>query len=182
MPVPILPELILRGATRDYPIAVLFSSGVEATAPGERELLRHVLPPWQRDEVWEPHRKRAFIEGIFLGLGTGYYVANGMEWEGAGAKPMAGWLIDGQQRLTALRDFVVGDLAIFEGVRFADLDEATRRRRFMNVVFPCIELPYTDDEHLLRRLYERLNFGGVAHTRADMERLRATEPLRPRER
>lgn len=59
--------------------------------------------------MWTQAQKRRFVEGIFLGLGSGYYVTNGLEWADDGATaPMAGWLLDGQQRMNALRVRVVG--------------------------------------------------------------------------
>lgn len=87
---------------------------------------------------------------------------------------MSDWLIDGQQRMTAVRDFVTDQLPIFDGVRYSQLDEITRRKRFEMVVFPSIELPYTHDEQLLRTLYERLNFGGMPHTEDDLDRVRVS--------
>ncbi|MEG1680878.1 MAG: DUF262 domain-containing protein, partial [Stenotrophomonas sp.] len=78
---------------------MLETSPVECSSSIERNLLAYVLPPWQRDEVWSDHQKRRFIEGIFLGLGTGYYVVHAPDWDECGQRPMSGWLIDGQQRL-----------------------------------------------------------------------------------
>ena len=167
-----IPDPILRGSRREFDIEYLFRTpAVQATQPHERLLLCWVLPAWQRPEVWDEARKRRFIEGIFLGLGTGYYVVHQPDWDESGARPMAGWLIDGQQRLGALRDFVCHGLPIFDDVRWDDLS-AAQRRRFMSTNFPCIELAYQDDEHRLREIYDRLNFGGVAHSQADRERAR----------
>jgi uncharacterized protein with ParB-like and HNH nuclease domain len=174
-----VPPKLLTGTPHEYPILVLLQAReARALEDGERELLRFVLPPWQRPEVWGEDRKRRYVEGIFLGLGTGYYVVHGAEWNGPQALRMSDWLIDGQQRMTALRDFVSGELSIFDGLRYDDLDVVTRRKRFEMVVFPSIELPYTSNEQLLRELYERLNFGGVPHNEEDLERVRVSQ--RPR--
>ena len=172
-----LPERLLRGMQRDTTVEHLLGRPIETTHPAERQLLAWVLPPWQRPEVWDVSRKRAFIEGIFLGLGTGYYVVHAPDWDESGVKPMSGWLIDGQQRISAIRDFVQGDLDIFDGVRYADIDEITRRRRFLGLNFPYIELNYAPDEQRLKTLYERLNFGGMGHTAADLQRLTDTPAL-----
>ncbi|MCT7340324.1 hypothetical protein P4126_31580 [Pseudomonas aeruginosa] len=50
---------------------------------------------------------------------------------------------------------------------------ADKRRRFNNLIFPCIEMDYTDDEKVLKELYRRLNFSGTPHTEADLELLNA---------
>ena len=77
-------------------------------------------------------------------------------------RPCAGLLLDGQQRLGALRDFAAGDFPVFGTTRFADLSLADRRRRFYRVTFPSIEMGATD-EATLREVYDRLNFGGTPH-------------------
>jgi len=179
-----LPQPLLSGARRDYGIEhVLKALGADAgLRPGERSLGAFILPPWQRPLAWEEHRKRRFVEGVFLGLGTGYYVQHAWDWDEGGSKPMAGWLLDGQQRISSLIDFAEGRLAIFDGVRFADLDVATARRRFLGVVFPCVELAYQADELRLREVYDRLNFGGMAHTETDRVLAAECPPLRERAR
>ena len=167
-----IPDKLLSGRTREYRIEYLIKSApIDPTASLKRRLLCWVLPPWQRLEVWDIDRKRRFIEGLFLGLGTGYYVEHEPDWSGEGTRPTSGWLIDGQQRLTAIRDFVHHGLQIFDGVTYADLDQVTLRRRFWNVPFPCFEVEYQNNELMLRELYERLNFGGVTHTEQDRGRL-----------
>lgn len=165
----LLPKVLLQGRRRDYDIDYLLSSGTHATTTSgaERQLLCWVIPPWQRAEVWTDHQKQRFIEGVFLGLGTGYYVVNQPDWDSNGTLPMSGWLIDGQQRLTAIRDFVAGGVSIFDGIRYEDLSKADRLKRFAHVVFPCFEIEYQADESQLRELYDRLNFGGTSHTEAD---------------
>jgi hypothetical protein len=168
-----IPQPLLQGARRDLMISSLWEgSSIDPTTPTERQLLGVVLPPWQRPEVWTQEMKVRFIEGIFLGFGTGYYVVNGADWTdgpaGAVSMPMSGWLLDGQQRITAIRDFRAGAFAVFGDVRYPQMSEADQRKRFDRVAFPCIELAYTSDEECLKELYRRLNFGGLAHTEADL--------------
>lgn len=169
-----LPQKILQGNTRLMPIEVLLRTSPIPISGDERQLLCWVLPAWQRAEVWSVERKKAFIEGIFLGLGTGTYVVHQPEWNNDGALPMSGWLVDGQQRLSAIRDFVKGGLTIFDGLRYVDLPEPERKIRFLSIVFPCIELAYQPDEQRLRELYHRLNFGGMPHTEGDLQHMLET--------
>lgn len=177
MTAPLIPEPILSGTTREYQIDTLLGQAQEALASdhmatGDRTLMGFNLPPWQRDETWTEAQKRRFIEGIFLGLGCGYYVVHQMDWdEDANPLPMAGWLLDGQQRIAAIRDFVYGPLTIFDGVGYTDLDRPTQLRRFRRQAFPCVEIPYQDDEEILKEVYRRLNFGGTPHTAADLARV-----------
>lgn len=160
-----IPAPLLKGARREYPLDRLVSmEPVDPTMPDERRLLGLVLPPWQRPEVWTVEQKSRFIESIFLGLGCGYYVTNGLEWVDNGdSAPMSGWLIDGQQRISAIRDFLRGDIVAFGDVRFTELSKP-EQLRFLRTPFPCFELEYCSDEGSLLELYDRLNFGGSAHT------------------
>lgn len=164
-----LPSPLLDGTRRDYSISHLVEmSPIETTSDNERRLLRLVLPPWQRGECWSVEQKTRFIEGIFLGLGTGYYVVNGADYaDGGRPLPMSGWLLDGQQRISAIRDFMDDRFPVFQDVFYSGLDRPTRLRRFLRESFPCFELEYTGNEAVLKDLYNRLNFGGTPHTEND---------------
>ncbi|WP_321935193.1 DUF262 domain-containing protein [Paraburkholderia sp. J8-2] len=167
-----LPEPLLAGTPRQTNIEFALGIGV-ADHPGHpslRKLGNFAIPQWQRDPVWEKARQIAFIEGIFLGLGTGHFVASKADWDNDGPMPLSALLIDGQQRLTALARFHAGDFAVFGQIRFPDLPLRDRRRRFLHVAFPWIEIP-GDNEATLKELYRRLNFGGVPHTNSDLARL-----------
>ncbi|EPS7995359.1 TPA: DUF262 domain-containing protein [Pseudomonas aeruginosa] len=170
-----LPAPTLAGNQRSYSISALWEgTPARINVDQERQLLNLVLPPWQRPPSWNLDQQVQFIEGIFLGLGTGYYVINGRDYDDQGHdKPMSGWLIDGQQRITAIARFFHGEISIFGGIFFQDLSLADKRRRFNNLIFPCIEMDYTDDEKVLKELYRRLNFSGTPHTEADLELLNA---------
>lgn len=174
-----LPDPILVGRTRDFGIGVLFDSEpIRSQYPGERLLLSLALPPWQRPEVWTQSQKIAYVEGLFLGFGAGTYVVNGSDWGQDGERlPKAGWILDGQQRISALRDFVQNGLVIFDDVVFGDLTEP-QRQRFMRKPFVRFELDYTEDDAVLREIYDRLNFGGTAHEEHERASEYAREGMR----
>ena len=166
----LLPPQLLEGTHRSYTMSHLWEgSRVDSTDPGERSLLNLVLPPWQRPVVWTQEQQVRFLEGVLLGLGAGFYVINGREWDSEGKNlPMSGWLLDGQQRITSISRFINDEISVFGGVRYSDLSTGERRRRFDNIVFPAIQIDYQPDESVLKELYRRLNFGGTAHTEADL--------------
>lgn len=160
-----LPPKLLDGNRLQYTIGRLADMvSANATQPDERQLLGLMLPPWQRPEVWTISQKRHFIEGVFLGFGCGYYVTNGFEFEPDGTPaPMSGWLLDGQQRISAIRDFLENGLTVFDGITYQGLTRP-EQLRFLRTGFSCIELDYTDNEDVLKELYNRLNFSGTPHT------------------
>lgn len=158
-----IPDRVLRGNERLFPIEVLFTGRPPAAAEGERTLLSLTLPPFQRGEVWAEEQKRAFIEGALLGFGLGSYVVNKADWNADGSlKPCSGWLIDGQQRISAIRDFVRGDLAVFGGQTYGDFSSG-QAQQWLNLPFTRFELDYIGDPSVLADLYDRLNFGGTPH-------------------
>lgn len=174
---PRLPDVILSGSASPRTISSLWEEfAAPMTSPGERQLLSLVLPPWQRPSVWDLDRQCAFIEGIFLGFPPGTIVTVEPDWvsvdDGSAAKKRgSNWLIDGQQRVTAVRDFIDGRLTIFGGLRYADIPRSEQLRRFDRVVLTRIVLPNETDEETLKSLYLRMNYMSVAHTLQDLDRL-----------
>lgn len=177
-----IPQPALSGTRRDFMIEHLLYNAEKpptAAAAGQRMVLNLPLPPWQRGEVWTQQQKSAFIEGIFLGFGTGFYVVNGKWWLADGATaPCSGWLLDGQQRMTSIRDFLAGEIVVFGDVTFPAMT-GPEAIRFRHTLFPCVEIEYTDDENKLRELYDRLNFSGTPHTPSQRAATAASEPNEP---
>lgn len=128
-----------------------------------------VVPPFQRPLVWEESRERAFVESAWLGFHLGIIV-----WNDAGDATGVGdrfhrtdrWLIDGQQRLTALTGYADDRFAVFVGTehehRYSDLNTA-ERRKFCSFQIGSARIQ-TTDEAKLRLLYNLMAFdGGVRH-------------------
>lgn len=129
----------------------------------------YVVPPFQRPLVWEEARERAFVESAWLGFHLGVIV-----WNDAGDTPNPNgkfhytdrWLVDGQQRLTALTRYAQDAFPIFVGTkhehRFSDLN-MVEVRKFHSFQIGAARLSTTDEERL-RYLYNVMAFdGGVPH-------------------
>lgn len=136
-------------------------------APGQRILAGFFLPPFQRPAVWDATRKAAFIESAHLGIHLGTIVWNDSSdtMEGQRFHRTDRWLIDGQQRLTAIMGYVSDEFPVFAGTphehRWSELNDI-ERRTFGHIQIGSSRLR-SADEIMLRRAYDRLNFGGVAH-------------------
>lgn len=128
----------------------------------------YVVPPFQRPLVWTPEQSRAFVESAWLGFHLGTIVVNdasdGLDEHGRFLR-CDKWLIDGQQRLTAINAYVADAFALFEGTehehRWSDLN-ISEKRRFGRIQIG-ISLLRTDDEERLRRLYNLMAYGGTPH-------------------
>ena len=124
--------------------------------PGERMLGSFILPAFQRPPVWTLDQQVRLIESIWSGLPIGSYVWNQTECLSA----TDGWLLDGQQRITALLSYVAGDFAVF-GHRYTDL-ERFEQRGFGNRPMASIETNIRTEAEC-RVVYDRLAYGGTPH-------------------
>jgi Protein of unknown function DUF262 len=125
-------------------------------AEGERYLGEFILPPFQRPPVWTEQQKVRLIESLYMGLPIGSIVWN----QTALPDPCDRWLLDGQQRMTAILEYVAGGFAV-AGWRYPNLS-VHERAQFERLTLPFIETMITDVD-LCREVYERLAYGGTEH-------------------
>ena len=125
---------------------------------GERKLGWFVLPPFQRPPVWTLKQKIRFIESCWMGLPIGVFIYNRTE---SMHSRFDSWLLDGQQRVTAVLEYIADAFPVF-GYRYSELSEADYRKWSMAVSFPCM-MTNLEDEAMLREVYDRLAYGGTPH-------------------
>ena len=77
-------------------------------------------------------------------------------------------LVDGKQRLEAVRRFMADDLGVFGGHKLSDFED---KLRLMHVDF-VIMVNNLPDEKSVLRWYLDINSGGVAHTEAELDKVR----------
>lgn len=157
----VIPESWYRAQTRQTTMAMLTRDrSARRLAPlrdGERELGWFVLPPFQRPPVWTPAQQSRFVESCWMGLPIGVIVYN----RGAYNSPRDCWLLDGQQRVTALLAYMADEFPVF-GYRFSEISVIDRRRWDLSTAFPMAEMQ-SEDEDELREVYDRLAYGGTPH-------------------
>jgi hypothetical protein len=169
----LMPEPLLHATTSNFPVGHLIFSREDRHEkaywrddPGPW-LCGYRLPPFQRPPVWTVEQAIRFLESAWMGLHLGTYVVNRCErWTLKDGKPFKPhrtdlWLIDGQQRLRALDAYLSDEWPVF-GYRWSELPQH-EQRRLENVTF-AQSIVRESDEAVLRELYDRLNFGGTAHT------------------
>lgn len=144
-----------------------FRNGDTDYCQAERHACGFPLPSFQRNHRWDIEREIAFIEGLFLGVGAGEYTFHEADWSGereAVPLPMSGWLLDGQQRLTAIERFFDDKVPAF-GLHWSELNQR-EKRRFLRITFASHEVSFWNESQC-RDLYNRLAFGGVAHEESE---------------
>lgn len=138
-------------------------------------------PPYQRGRVWTPEQQSAFV-GYFLEGGpspTVYIRQHPLE--------EVEEVVDGVQRLTALRNFTKNELPAKlseecslktgrETVSWSDFDVASQRL-FKSLTLPVVTLRDVTDEEVVN-LYLRINSGGTIHTAEDLEKARQARGIR----
>lgn len=143
------------------------------------EFLREQLnvnPPYQRGLVWGVTRKRGLVKSLLMGIPVPSIVINdrSIRFEGWDAETDPFYVVvDGKQRITAIRDFVDGKFAVpghwfdvdADEVRFTELGQPDRLH-FMHrpVAVSEAKLATLDEE---REMFDLINFGGVAQGGTD---------------
>jgi len=133
----------------------------EVETHGRRTVMGFVIPDWQRGLVWSQSQKIAFIESAWLGIPIGTYSYN--------QAPIGSvydyLLIDGQQRMSAIQDYIEDKFPVF-GTLFSRIEPRDERRWSMTTVFASY-VTETENESYLRDYYNLTNFGGTPHRRAE---------------
>lgn len=144
-------QWLIRGVMTDY------AGAMRPLAPGERYIGAFILPAFQRPMVWTTAQKVRLIESLYMGLPIGALVYNQTQR----ISPCDRWLLDGQQRVTAITEWMRGDLLV-NGWRYPDLP-LIERRHFERIGCAVIETRI-ETEAGCRDIYERLAYGGTAHS------------------
>jgi len=144
--------------------------GVDFSVRELRTLVREeelIIPPFQRELVWDAKRKSRFIESILLG-----YPIPGMFFTDYAENVMM--IIDGQQRIHTLIDYLDNNFALsniseinpkWVNKRFNDLDTSYQRKlRSTNIrtaVFQILSDSEEERNIALYSLFERINTGSI---------------------
>lgn len=136
-------------------------------------------PDFQRGHVWTDDHRSRYIEALFQGAAPNRIIFNCPGWvsgpfradEGSDIPEFLFQCVDGLQRITAVRKFVAGEISIFGGLRFGDLEGTAFSVRRLNLRLSFHVFSFTRKADLLR-FYIDLNRGGVIHSDEEIERVR----------
>lgn len=166
-----IPRLIDRGA---YSVHVGFRYLEEhltewSRYPGGLDL----DPDFQRGHVWTRDQQVAFVEYALRGgleRSSGVLLFNCADWDGGSEQPIE--IVDGLQRLTAVRAFLRGDIPAFGRLHSGSLS-AVHGSRFE------VHVNKLRTRAEVLRWYLEINSGGVVHSDSEIDRVRgllAAEP------
>lgn len=136
------------------------------TAKSDRYVCGFPLPHFQRPSKWTTEQKIKFIESAWKGVPLGTFVAHKIDWKAdCEATKFSGWLVDGQQRLTAIEEYLTDQFEVY-GAVWSQVSSRDQRD-FKGVKFGYNEIDYETEEQI-KDLYILMAYGGVAHTEEDL--------------
>ena len=126
-------------------------------------------PDFQRGHVWSEEKQIAYVEFCLRGGQSSRVILfNHPNWRGSYKGEMT--LVDGKQRLEAVRKFIRNELPIFGGNFLNDFDDSDLllRSTYAELEFKVNNLKNRKD---LLEWYLQLNTGGVIHTDEEIEKV-----------
>lgn len=126
----------------------------------------YIVPEYQRDLVWTFKQKQDLIVSVLIDNPIGDFVFKENRLDGGATFHYS--VIDGQQRINALREFVTNQFPMEDGRYFSDLLFWDQRRLFEKRV-----IYYTVPEASLKTeidIYIGRNKGGTAHTEKELKK------------
>lgn len=125
-------------------------------------------PEFQRGHIWSREQQIAYCEFIVRGGETGRTIIfNCRGWMNDWKGPM--YLVDGLQRLTALRSMLKGEIPVF-GNSFLSYEDHERKARGTNLIFQVGNLSTYAD---ILKWYLEMNSGGTPHAQSEIDRVTA---------
>ena len=124
-------------------------------------------PEFQRGHVWTTEQQRAYVEfKLKSGEGSELLFFNCIGWMNDFRGPFV--LVDGKQRLEAVRKFLRNELTIFNGYYRKDFEDDIGSME-PYFIFCVNDLP---NMQLVLQWYLELNEGGTPHTKEELDKVR----------
>ena len=134
---------------------------------------------YQRPLCWSLKDKQLLLESIYNNVDCGKIVVRNRGWEELRKLQKEGhelaWkdVVDGKQKLHAIKSFMDGEYPDLHGNYFEDLSDQAQRRLTNNQLISYSELPEkTTDEEVLKQ-FLRLNFSGVPQSQEHLDYIKS---------
>jgi len=123
-------------------------------------------PDFQREHVWTYEQQKAYIEFcLHGGKGSNVLRFNCAGWMKDYRGPFE--LVDGKQRLQAVRLFLSNEIDIYHGVKFKDFKDSIPCN--LDFIIMINDLNTRKD---VLKWYLEINTGGTPHTKKELEKVR----------
>lgn len=130
---------------------------------------------YQRPLVWSLQDKQLLIESIYNNVDCGKILVRNRGWKELEELQKGGhdlaWkdIVDGKQRVNAIKDFLDDKFPDMHGNYHKDLSDQAQRRLLNHQLFSYAELPENTPDVEILRQFLRLNFSGVPQSQEHLE-------------
>ena len=131
---------------------------------------------YQRPFVWTTSQKQALISSIYNGIDCGKVLVRERDhrtlvamYENGERELSSHDIVDGKQRLNAVREFILGKFKDVHGNKFGDLSSEAQGQFLMNQLISYCRLPESMDDSAVLRQFLKLNFSGIPQSKAHMK-------------
>ena len=133
-----------------------------------------IIPDYQRGLVWTLKQKQDLIMSILNGNPIGDFIFKKESLIGSNGKrvgvAVAWTIIDGQQRLNAIKEFMGNKFKLKDGKKFRDFKYHDARQFTESYSLNTLTFKNITYEQEIDIYYSR-NFGGTAHSKAELDKL-----------
>lgn len=131
-----------------------------------REYRLNLDPDFQRAHVWTDDQQIKYIEYVLQGGEVGRVITfNAPNWNNKGTVGQME-LVDGKQRLEAVRAFMRNEFPVFGNIYCRDIENVEYHVSFL---FRVCSINKRED---ILRLYLNINAGGTPHTKKELDKVR----------
>lgn len=137
---------------------------------------------YQRPFCWTLNDKQLLIESVYRRIDCGKILVRRRSWEELGAMQAKGEtelafheIVDGKQRLDAMRGFLLGEYPDTNGNFFADLCFYAQRKFTNHQLFSYMEMPEDSKDEDVIYQFLQLNFCGVPQSPQHLDYVRSIQ-------
>jgi hypothetical protein len=131
---------------------------------------------YQRPFVWTIEEKRLLLDSMYHGIDCGKIIVRKREWKDLERMAKNGEteiafndIVDGKQRLNALKEFIEGKYADSDGNYYGDLSYYSQRKLTENQLFSYAEMDEKTKDSDVIHQFLKLNFTGVPQSKEHIE-------------
>jgi hypothetical protein len=128
---------------------------------------------YQRDFVWTLENKQALIDSLYFGIQCGRILVRKRSWEELvylvkekkETEIAFNDIVDGKQRLNAIREFVLDKFPDSHGNYFSDLSNYARHKLFENQFIAFAEMDENTPDNMVLEQFLKTNFSGIPQSK-----------------
>lgn len=152
-----------------YEINVSFSSIESCLKHYEESFNLDYNPDFQRDYVWTKKQQKSYVEYLLRGGKSSRVICFNYPYWGSFTQKGVMQLIDGKQRLNAVRLFINNKLKVFDGYYLSDFEDSEIICRRCDLLFNVNNMKTRKE---ILQWYIDFNSGGTIHSKEDIDKVK----------